>query len=556
VIQSPSGRIPVKADPKTTLAQVVASIDESGQANSLRYLQTSVHRSQWETMTLYNLGLKSGARALLIMELNAAGGTTMDTSGGDVTMMDASSSSNTDTLQPALNKILNNNFDQDSQTCVVTLIKIIDNVIQKPNNPKVRSIRLANPAVAEKIVARGGGTSTAACVEGALWIHAVLNMPRSNLTCFLHSIVDYLLACGFVKQTTTPELLSKSDGEECLVLTEQEESTSHLVKARRLLMQTAIQDLGMQSDDLPRYKPPPAAVSVSSSTATTTGFNPYQPHRYNATGQPQQPAAYESTTETRLRQLQSRQERLEAQLQGEALTDRELVALRPNQQAAALVSVSNPTASGPSDGALLAQRMQRLEQERKEREEGGFTTKAMRDLQNIKKAKVYSHAKLRVQFPDGSAIEAKFLPKETVESVKAVVNECFTVSSSLEFDLYVAPPRRKLDVTQTLQQEGLVPAAKCFVSWKGGGPKNEFIKEELFQSEAAAPSFPTAKPVVQEAKKKEDSGNNNNKSEGGTAKKPSREDDLLRRMMGGSKGGGKAKKDSDSKTGKPKWFKG
>ena len=222
-------------------------------------------------------------------------------------------------------------------------------------------------------------------------------------------------------------------------------------------------------------------------------------------------------------------------------------------------AATSSTSAQPSDGALLAQRMKRLEQERKEREEGGFTTKAMRDLQKMKNAKVYSHAKLRIQFPDASAIEAKFLPKETVETVKQVVQECLI--TSYKFDLYVAPPRRQLDVSQTLQQEGLVPAAKCFVSWKGGGPAtgSAFIKEHLFQSQAAAPSFPTAKPVVQEAKRK-----NNDDSKpaaaGAKPKKSSREEDLLARMMGGKGGGGSsnAKKapSDEKKSGKPKWFKG
>lgn len=156
VIQAPSGRIPVQADPTMSLAEVVASIDESTKAASLRYLQTSVHKSQWETMTLGNLGLKSGERALLILEMNTTTSSSVSTMDTDVTM--TTDSNNTDTLQTALNKILQANFDQDSQTCLVTLIKIIDNVIQKPNNPKVRSIRLANPTVAEKIVSRGGGT--------------------------------------------------------------------------------------------------------------------------------------------------------------------------------------------------------------------------------------------------------------------------------------------------------------------------------------------------------------------------------------------------------------
>lgn len=162
VIQAPSGRVPLKATPQTTLAEVVASVDTSKSANSLRYLQTSVHSSQWETMTLKNLGLKDGDRVKLILEAGGASTSTTTTSASsdnDVVMADASSPSNDTTadLESALESILKQNFDEDSKTCLVTLMKVLDNVIQKPNNSKVRSIRLANPNVAEKIVQKGGG---------------------------------------------------------------------------------------------------------------------------------------------------------------------------------------------------------------------------------------------------------------------------------------------------------------------------------------------------------------------------------------------------------------
>lgn len=173
VIQAPSGRIPVQATPQTTLSEVVASISDSTNATSLRYLQTSVHCSQWETMTLFNLGLQDGARAKLILETtaaisanSAAGGTD-----NDVVMEDTASTADSATaqLKSALSTILQQNFDVDSQTCLVTLMKILDNVIQKPNNLKVRSIRLANPAVAEKIVQKGGGMYNEKCLVGKMY---------------------------------------------------------------------------------------------------------------------------------------------------------------------------------------------------------------------------------------------------------------------------------------------------------------------------------------------------------------------------------------------------
>ena len=115
--------------------------------------------------------------------------------------------------------------------------------------------------------------------------------------------------------------------------------------------------------------------------------------------------------------------------------------------------------------------------------------------------KVYAHAVLT--FPDGYKLMGKFplfciLPsnnkkqkRTTIRNVKmAFWKECLAMSgnNTVEgddkeaavaamqlFDLYVTPPRRLLEETKTLQEEGFVPAAKIFVSWnknnmsQGGG---------------------------------------------------------------------------------------
>jgi hypothetical protein len=237
-------------------------------------------------------------------------------------------------------------------------------------------------------------------------------------------------------------------------------------------------------------------------------------------------------------------------------------------------AVGNDTKKSSGDGALLAQRAKRQHEERMARENGGMTTKAMRDLERIKKQKVYSHVQLTIQFSDGCKLSGKFLPKETVATVRdAIVQECLVLHGlERDFDLYVAPPRRLLNLTSTLTEEGLVPAAKIFVSWKGGStpdknaPVGSYLEPRLFGGAASRTSlFPSAQPIVGSA-----STNNNNSqdgsSEGGDKKekKGSKEEDLLKRMMGGSRGlgggGGGSKssaKDKDAKPsgGKPKWFK-
>lgn len=473
--------------------------------SSVRFLQKVVNSSDWESTTLQQMGIQQG-RALLVLQITDSPSVRVETE-------QQKPITSIHQLEAALDRLLNNNFDVDSKETIVTLLKIIDNVISKPGDPKVRTLKLSNAVMQKKIVSRQGA-------------------------------VDFLVAAGFTKvQTNNPSLLES--GEECLVISE-DSNDSLLWKARRLLVTKAISELCMKSDELPKEKMPPPRVSKK--LPSSPPFDPYKGQRFDAksaaTGQSLGPdGAYVSVTESALEDIKSKQARLESKLQ--VLDDRELVAFWPNHSDP--IVHAEPTNSTTSDGSLLAAQMKRQAQDRKQREEGGFTTKAMRDLQQMKKTKVYASAILRIQFPDGSVLSAKFLPKEGIDIVRNVVLECLSVPN-LDFDLYVSPPRRKLDFTKTLQDEGLVPAAKVFVSWKAAPPNNcavgEFLDPDLFK--VASVVFPEGLALVDESRKSP------------TQKAISGEEDLLRRMMGGSGGISKSgsAKVGDDKNKKPKWFKG
>ena len=385
--------------------------------------------------------------------------------------------------------------------------------------------------------------------------------------------VEFLIACGFRLTEKPPPLLSQIDtGEECLVLAQENEDIQHLVKARRLLVTKAIQDLGMSSHDLPKFKNPPrlteagdhAVGRVPTGIASSSGeFDPYRGHRFDAksaaVGKNLGPDGdYVSPTEQQLQALQTQQKQLESSMH-RPLVDRGIVASLPSNTPSAVTMTSNvaPTVAGPSDGTLLANQFKKREQERRQREEGGFTTKAMRDLEKLKKQKVYSHAQLRVQFADGSSLEIKFLPKETIEVVHAVIKDCLLCPEKLDFDLFVAPPRRKLKQGSTLEEEGLVPAAKVFLSWKPNFapdkqvPVGTFLKPDLFR-EGTAPSYPSAASLVESQQATTLTATSSDNSVVPSAS--DLEETMLRRMMGQGRALAKSS-NKDSKGGKPKWFK-
>jgi len=445
-------------------------------------------------------------------------------------------------------KVLHSNFDATTKDCLNTLIKIIDNLVSKPNEPRVRSIRCANAAFDRKVGKCKGG-------------------------------YEFLYSIGFLPRYTSFGL---EDTPETLELTPDNESRELLLQGRQVLVQSAVGGLGLDADDLPTMPKAPDCMPTSmfvqqparssSSRGPTSGFNVYKTHSHNiqsaAMGAPDpyfDASSSMSTTERQLHQLQSKKDNLEREMQASIEADRGLVAYLPGDGPAAVQSISVVSAgsAGKGDSSLVAARMKRTEEERKKREEGGFTTQAMRDLEKMKKAKAYSHTQIRVNFADGAYLHAKFLPTEKVSTIRSIIQSSFhpSVAESLDFDLYVAPPRRLLDDTNTLNVEELVPAAKVHVSWKIGGvpasgSPGSYLRKELFSSGSTGTSFPAAKPLLMERKSaKSKQSNNATQSDG-----PSKEDLLMQRMLGKSTGllGGKkssARTEAKKSGGGPKWFK-
>ena len=488
------------------------------------------------------------------------------------------SPTNNDDSQPAIttkmlpeeawSRLLQSNFDVASKDCLKTLLKIIDNLLSRPNEPKVRSLRCANAAFEKKLGRCTGG-------------------------------FDFLYSIGFVPKFPTFRGGEGGGGNvvppETLDMTPENESRDTLLHARKVLVQSAVRDLNMDQGDLPpvpkspatlpksTFVAPPAPPTAAAAAATTSsnrqpspgGFNIYKGHSHNmqsaAMGAPDPYMnAGLSNTERQLQQLQSKRDRIEREIQSDVTMDRGLVAYRVGSGPTGIVaSSSSPstevggTGGGRGDSSLLAARMKRMEEERKKREEGGFTTKAMRDLERIKKAKVYSHAQIRINFSDGTHLHAKFLPREKVSAIRSVIESSFqpSIAQSLAFDLYVAPPRRLLNDTKTLEEEELVPASKIHVSWKAGGAPSSgnFLRDELFLPGGTA-AYPDAKLVISKPVAATKRTGVESKNSSGNA--PSKEDLLMQRMLGTSStlgGNTSSKKKSDQdgakKNGKPKWFK-
>lgn len=472
-------------------------------------------------------------------------------SGGTASTSLTASTFSLKTPKEAMRIILKSNFDLESKECLQTILKMVDNLLSK-SDAKFRSIRITNKTVEKKITDRKGG-------------------------------IDLLFALGFEYDSSSKAAFDFDNSNnvpqqsETIVLRPENEDNDLLVNARGHLSEILMKELNDEKvPSMPRVK----AIAVHSAAGNekkSAPFDPFRSQSYNiqaaAAGAPNpnsinpDGSTGKSTTERKLEILQQKQERLEQSIQ--SLGDRGIVAFLP-LETGTIVTLNSPgddIRDGRGDSALVAGLAKTKMDERKKREEGGFQTKSMRELEKMQKAKVYSYAQVRISFPDGARIESKFLPNETIQSIKDVVSSTFLPEyMTSEFDVYIAPPRRILDTNKTLKSEGLVPAAKVHVSWKScpmQGSPGFYIQPRFFQSmsiASATSAFPGSVGL---------NDTENSKSTGKTLPQEgsgiSKEEELMQRMLGKRKGLGfglgkkkeaSATNESKGTTGKPKWFKG
>jgi hypothetical protein len=136
-----------------------------------------------------------------------------------------------------------------------------------------------------------------------------------------------------------------------------------------------------------------------------------------------------SLTDRKLAELQAKQRQLEEQALSSTTAgsssssisssggsgssgafDRALSITLPNTGASSSISAAAASAVASSssagvdddreDRALVAQRVAKQTAERRRAEEVPFQTRAMREVERLQKARVYSHALIRVQLPD------------------------------------------------------------------------------------------------------------------------------------------------------------
>lgn len=513
------------------------------------YLRTTVLKRDWDVTTIYDilgndtmtgnvlftLSLpSSNSESLPSVDLSEKDEKERDVEPMDVDTADkttdTSLTATTITSKPsiALQNILNSNFDTESKECLQTCLKIIDNILSRPHDQQVRTLKLNNPVVRKKILSKTGA------IEFLFSIGFEEKSPPSA------DGFDFDRSSNRIE--TKPEVITMSpDREDSAVLIKIRNEISVILRKELMVDEKMIQPM------------PRVAESNSSSTTVQSNqlFDPFKSSSFNVqaatVGAPNpnsivpDGSSAKSTTEKKLDILKQKQIQLEQTFQ--SLQDRNIVAYLPGDTGpiVTVTSTDDVIFDSKGDGALIASQLKkRMEDKRKD--DNGFTTKAMRDLEKMKKQKVYSHSQLKIFFPDGSRIEAKFLPNETIAAVRNVVKSTFLIQhqTNFDFDLYVSPPRKILLESKTLREEGLVPAAKLHISWKTGFDKSpvsgsspgSFIERHFFitSSESLDIAFPSSVSIGGEdiVNTKLPDSNNSDVT--------AREEEIMQRMLGKRKG--------------------
>jgi hypothetical protein len=386
-------RIPVPPTITTasTLADVIASIasglppvitkplgswDEPQPC--IVYLRTNVLKRDWEVTKISDF-CDGGS---ILLTLNLPSDTRNELSGGvvgtvptirRVEPMDIDDSlavddsgkndvSNSPPVSPkeAMRYLLRSNFDKDSQECLQTILKIVDNLLSK-TEAKFRFLRINNKTFEKKILAKKGGLE--------LLFSLGFEYDAANKVGF-----DF---------DNSKNIQQKADS---IILRPENEDRDLLMDARGEISEILMTTLKAEAvPSMPTIQPLPNPDSTVR-LDVTAAFDPFKSQSFNiqaaAAGAPNPssvvPDGGKSSTERKLEILQQKQKRLEESLQ--KLTDREISAFLPGE-VGPIVSLNSPGDSildEKGDAALLASAAKKKMEERKKQDEGGFTTKSMR----------------------------------------------------------------------------------------------------------------------------------------------------------------------------------
>ncbi|CAN6448976.1 unnamed protein product [Victoria cruziana] len=110
------------------------------------------------------------------------------------------------------------------------------------------------------------------------------------------------------------------------------------------------------------------------------------------------------------------------------------------------------------------------------KEDKVLKTRKIREEEEAARRSKFTKSVIRIRFPDGYIVEAKFHPTETVENLMEFVKKIIA-QPDIPFYIYVTPPKQQLrDMSKDFFSVGFVPGAIVYFSYDL--PKDEEGKDE------------------------------------------------------------------------------
>ena len=441
---------------------------------------------------------------------------TMEAAAGKQSEQDASSSSSSSSsprkslapAEAALGGMLEALFSADARVAVKTLTTLVSNVLSRPGDPSRRTVKLEN----KNFDSRVGRHPTAVAFLESLGFRrhqAVLRLDPANESpaVFEGAYLALVRAAAQLEDASGGGSSSSSSSSSAEAAAAQAQLEGIRRRGQAFAAAAAAEEARIASFDpfaasIVRAEPQPrsskdVAMAVDPAEASGGGEKGGEGGAGSSSSSSSSSSAAAaaaarglpmSDTERKLAKLKERQAELEKAAERVALDqDRQLRVLMPGETGAAAAAAA-ATASGgagsagrgapPSDTSMLASAMKRRKQEIEE--SGILKTRAMRELDALRQAKVYATTVIRITLPDRSSLQASFRPGEPIRSAFEVVSGALRPELRREgggggggdaFYLYVSPPRKLLDPKASFASEGLQPAAVVMLGWKDGcGP--------------------------------------------------------------------------------------
>lgn len=447
--------------------------------------------------------------------------------------------------QAAMEALREAAFDEDAKLGAATLLKLLDNVIARGHQAKVRSLKLANETLYWRVLR---------------WGPAVAVLLAAGFACVNDTGALQPMPChDYASAIASGAAIARRDTG-CVALRMPCEAHSPgRVAALRAPVAACLQALGAVPPDEPAHGPL-ATSDVAESPTPSSGmspapFNIYAPTKISMnTDAPSIPDdGTRSITETRLAKLRERFDGLiaaspynatnpparqlrvlrfpgvtsdssnparfsAAELASVASEQLESDASSPVEAgaaAAAAAAAAEPAQPGSTDTAedlriiMEAAKRRRAAMEKQQQ----FQTRAIRELDALRTKKVYHTSIIRVLCPDRTLLQGVFSPREPLAAVCGWL--CSLIStpnlSSSDLTVFQTPPRVELDCAATLEQLGLQPAACVHVSWELGPDRESVMWHDAVveaahaaaeaSAEAAPSAFGASEPVAARAER-------------------------------------------------------